>query len=287
MTWLPEAQAPYTSACLTAARLTAILFLLRPVGPWLVHLPIEVLSILALAVPRALRSPALWFGQAILMSIAVVVDWPLHDNHLYLLAYWSLAIALAFGAREPAADLASSSRWLIGGAFACAVLWKLLAPDFLDHRFFRVTLLTDPRFEHVARLVGNMGPSELAAARELLVPLPEGAERLEASVPPDPPALAAFALALTAGALGLELMVALAMLAPTSSVTVRARHGLLLLFCAATYLLAPVAGFGWLLLAMGLAQCGPDGVRLQAAYLSMFGVIAVYDVVPWADLLLR
>jgi hypothetical protein len=47
---------------------------------------------------------------------------------------------------QPAHTLAFNSRSLIGLAFTLAVLWKaVLSPDFLDGRFFRVTLLTDPR----------------------------------------------------------------------------------------------------------------------------------------------
>jgi hypothetical protein len=56
--------------------------------------------------------------------------------------------------------------WL---AFALAVLWKaVLSPDFLDGRFFRVTLLTDPRFGEVAMLAGGLTQDQLDQNRQSL-----------------------------------------------------------------------------------------------------------------------
>ena len=47
--------------------------------------------------------------------------------------------------------LAWNARALIGLAFAFAVLWKLLSPDYLDGRFFRVALVEDHRLEPITR----------------------------------------------------------------------------------------------------------------------------------------
>jgi hypothetical protein len=68
---------------------------------------------------------------------------------------------------------------------------------------------------------------------------------------------------------------------------VAARHGVLIAFCVGTYALAPVAGFGWLLLAMGLGQCRPEQRRLQVAYLAVFFLVLFYNQVPWTRLLLE
>ena len=45
------------------------------------------------------------------------------------------------------------------------------------------------------------------------------------------------------------------------------------LFCATTYALAPVAGFGWLIATMGLAQCRPGQRPLRMAYITVFVLI--------------
>jgi hypothetical protein len=53
-------------------------------------------------------------------------------------------------------------------------------------------------------------------------------------------------------------------------------------FCAVIYALAPVAGFGWLLVAMGLSTCGPGERRVRGLYAALFFVIVLYSEVPWA-----
>lgn len=52
-----------------------------------------------------------------------------------------------------------------------------------------------------------------------------------------------------------------------------------------TYAFAPVAGFGWLLAAMGLAQCGVGARALRRLYVGAFMLVLVYAEVPWASLL--
>jgi len=76
------------------------------------------------------------------------------------------------------------------------------------------------------------------------------------------------------------------MLAPSTMVLVRLRHAALLLFCEITYLFAPVAGFGWLLLAMGVAQLEPRQLALRRAYIAAFVVVIFYGEIPWAELTL-
>lgn len=66
----------------------------------------------------------------------------------------------------------------------------------------------------------------------------------------------------------------------------RWRHAALLLFCGITYAFAPVAGFGWLLLVMGLAQVEPRQIWFGRAYIAAFVVVIFYHELPWADLML-
>jgi len=270
-----------------ALRLTAIALLLRPMGPWFVRPAILAAAVVVLIVPRALRHPLVWGGVSLLIAIRIADDWPLADNHIYLLCYWSLAIALALRTSHAPRTLAFTSRWLVGFAFACAVLWKaLLSPDFLDGRFFRVTLLTDPRFDAVAQLVGGLSQAQLDGNREALVPLPNGAELRDPSVVHEPVRLRALASISTFGILALETIVALSMMAPTTRIFEMLRHATLLSFCGITYAFAPVAGFGWLLLVMGLTQLAPRQVWLGRAYIAMFLAVLFYGEVHWAELAL-
>jgi hypothetical protein len=51
-----------------------------------------------------------------------------------------------------------------------------------------------------------------------------------------------------------------------------------------TYAFAPVAGFGWLLLAMGLVLCRPDQTRLRVAYVVLYFLVLFYSEVQWASM---
>ncbi|HWJ56766.1 MAG TPA: hypothetical protein VNR90_11100, partial [Vicinamibacterales bacterium] len=216
--------------------LTAIALLLRPMGPWFVRPAILAVAVLMILSPALLRSALAWGAIAVMVAVRIADDWPLADNHVYLLGYWAFAIALSLRARASADTLACSSRWLIGLAFVFAVLWKtMLSPDFLDGRFFRVTLLTDPRFGDAAQLIGGLSSGQLAANRKALELLPPGAELLDPPSIAEPARLRLLASAATWGIVAIEAAVALAMLLPAPAVGSSVRHGALLLFCGTTY----------------------------------------------------
>ena len=54
-----------------------------------------------------------------------------------------------------------------------------------------------------------------------------------------------------------------------------------------TYLLAPVDGFGRLLLVMGFAQCEPTRKGLQSVYLAAFFLVTFYAQIPLMSLIAR
>ena len=208
----------------------------------------------------------------------LAADWPLSDNHIYLLAYWCLGVGLCLRVGDGVDAVARMSRWLVGSVFLCAILWKgLLAPDFTDARFFRVTLIIDDRFAVLARSVGGLSEAQLAANRRALIGLPAGAEIIDGPVLVEPPALRRLGLALTWGGLLLEAGLAWTFLSAWPSTLHRRRHLLLMVFAVVTYAAAPVAGFGWLLAAMGCAQCAPDRVGVRAGYVLVFAVVLVYS----------
>jgi hypothetical protein len=285
LAWIEEAACPPHLE--TALRLTAIALLLRPMGPWFVKPAILGLAALVLVSPRVLRTPGVWAGAAALVAVRIADDWPLADNHIYLIVYWTLAIALALRSADVSHALATASRWLLGLAFAFAVLWKaLLSPDFLDGRFFRVTLLTDPRFAEAALLIGGLTDEQLEANRRALAPLPEGAALADPPAVTEPRRLRGLAIVSTWGIVLLEAGVAVVMLVPVRPAARVWRHLVLLAFCLITYAFAPVAGFGWLLLVMGAAQTRADETWFRRGYVAAFLVVLVYSEVPWAGLLL-
>jgi hypothetical protein len=265
-----------------AARLTLACLLLAPIGAFDLRAAVLVLAVAGLLARALGEWTPFWLAIAGLAAWRVVYDWPLSDNHAYLLACWCLAIAIAFAGTTPSRDLARSARLLVGSAFALAVMQKtFVSSDYLDGTFFRWLLADDPRFEDLGRLLGRDG-ADLESTRALLRTLPGAPQPAVASFV-ETPALRLAAQALTALTLILEGLVALAFLAPARLVPVVARDASLLVFCVGTYAIAPVAGFGWLLVAMGVAQSSSPGVRWL--YLATFALIAFYEEVPWLEVL--
>jgi hypothetical protein len=266
-----------------ALRLTLLDLLLRPVGPWWIRPILLALAACGLLVPDWCRKRWLWVAIAALTAARVVVDWPLADNHAYLLAYWCLAIALSRFVRDDATQLAWNARVLLGLAFGFATLWKLaLSGSFLDGTFMRVTLLVDPRFEAWTQLVTGLDLQTIESSRAWLLRHAEAPQAARALALPD--RFHAVALAMTAWTLAIEAAVAAAFLWPRGGLAARLRDGLLVTFCVTTYAVATVDGFGWLLTAMGVAQCASPRRRL--AYVAGFLLILFYREVPWAELLL-
>ncbi len=269
-----------------ALRLTLLDLLLRPIGAWAIRPALLVLAGAALLVPGWHRRPALWFTLTALTAARVVFDWPLADNHAYLICYWCLAVAISLVVSDTRACLALNGRLLIGLVFALASLWKIaLSPDFLDGTFLRVTMLQDPRFADWTLLSSGLSVEELDAQRASLD------RHLDAppfEVEPGPPLAERFATvadAITIWTAAVEFGLAAAFLWWGGGWLARVRHALLICFCATTYAVATVDGFGWLLIAMGVAQCGVAQRGIRALYLLTFVLILGYREVPWEELL--
>ena len=268
-----------------ALRLTLLDLLLRPVGSWVLRPFILGLAVVGLLRTGWLRHPLFWLALAALTGLRVVLDWPLSDNHAYLLGYWCLAISLALMTQRPAPVLASSGRWLIAGVFVFACLWKFwLSDHYTGGSFFEVTFLTDPRFEGFVRVTGGLDAGAYAELSGHVEQHRDAPPPFDESAPSVPARFVALAAAATAWNLFINAALAFAFAWPGSNRRLLdARHVLLLIYCAITYAVATVEGFGWLLLAMGVAQCRPGQRGLRYAYVAVFVLIIAYREVPWAD----
>jgi len=259
-----------------ALRLLAVGLLFQPVGNrWMRPLAMLIAAVLLLS-ENARRSAWTWGALALFATVRIVLVWPTSDNHAFLLAYWCLAAAIASLAADRDRVLAWNGRALVAGAFVFATLWKaVLSPDFLDGRFFAVSLVGDPRFESFALLATGMERDDFLDLRDLVREHTDGVFVPWDDMPAPPPRLFAVARALTVATIGIEAAVAVTFVAPLAAGFAWIRDVLLLAFCAGTYALAPVAGFGWLLLSMGLAQLDPRRRALRTAYLAVFALVLV------------
>lgn len=222
--------------------------------------------------PRWLRHPLCWTSLVVVQIAQLPVAWHTMDNHHYLMLYATGATALAWAGPNPTVTLQIAARWLILGVFAFATAWKLLTPDFADGRLFVLLAHDHPALQNLARVADAEGAGALAADDSVSSSLdPTVASPRETMV--DLPGVRALAPWLAIGTLLLEGAVALIFALPHRRVLAALRAAALLGFAAVTYVLAPVVGFAWILLALGLAQADPTRTGERLAYLAGFIVI--------------
>jgi hypothetical protein len=265
------------------ARLTCLTLLFVPVGGWYLRPAVLVLAAAGLVFGDLCRSRWLWLALALLTGLRAALDWPLADNHAYLLAYWCSALAIAAWTGD-LVTLSRNARLLIGLTFAFAALQKWTSPSYVNDVFFLTTFLLDDRFEDLVVLLTSVSYEQIDAAREYL-------RSDYRSGPPvgDLPFELPWSFLLLARVstwwnLLDQALVAVAFLVSPASRLGRMRDPILLLFCFVTYAAAPVASFAWLLLSMGVTQ-SEKAASVRYGYLAAFIVMVFYYEVPWAEVL--
>jgi hypothetical protein len=269
-----------------ALRVSLLALLLDVPIYWFQREPVVLVAGLGLVWPRAARSRVLWLLLFVFTAWPLFWNWPFSDNHDYLRALWCLAVLTSLACPDPRRALAWNGRMLIGLTFAFAVLWKaLLSPDFRNGTFFRVTLLTDGRLRNLAVLAGGMRYPDLDAYADALDGFQHEQRPWNARVLHEPAALGRLAIAATVFTLLVEGAVAVCFLWPWPRGPSRWRNGALLLFLVATYAFATVRGFGFLLAALGAAQCRREEPGARFAYVGAFFLVDLYANVPWSSAL--
>ncbi len=241
------------SASFLALTLTLVMLLIG--RPPETHVLTPLVAVVGLAVPGLARSRWYWLLLTGLFAHSPLMrPWLALDNHHWLQLYWFVAILLTRFATRPDAALRVSARFMIGFAFTFAVGWKLLLPEFRSGAFFDTTFAADSRLGDVASAFGVQEPNAATEHGRILrswrVPgaSPEpGVVELHTLIERLTPWLAWMTIVV-------EATVAVAFLAPLQARLRWLRDAAMLLFVLATYPLAPVVGFGRLLLVMSAMQ---------------------------------
>ncbi|GEM_PF-611122 len=230
-----------------------------------------LVAIVGLLVPGMMRNRWFWlalFGLFVVSPIAR--PWVQLDNHNWLQVYWLAAIVLSRFAIRPDATLRVSARLLVGFAFLFAVAWKVISPDFLSGAFFDFTFGTDRRLGDVAATFG-LQESSLTSSnqRQITAWRTPGttpvAEAIELS-----PIMVALTPWLAWGTVLLEGAVAATFLAPLRERWRWLRDASVVLFVATTYPLAPVTGFGLLVLTMSVMASEVKPRTRTVVYIAAF-----------------
>jgi hypothetical protein len=236
--------------------------------------PVTLLAILGIFRARALVDPLFWAAVTLVLAHGNCLNWTLHFNYQFLINYWCLATCcLAAGRLEM---LSAVARALPGLVMLLAVVWKAIAPDYLDGTHFEFALLSDSRFAPVAAFLARADPEVLAEnlARWFAFAGPAGAVdsiHLEGAASVRP-----LALALSWWGIAVELVLAVLFLLPASCRITRFADPILLVFVFTTYPIANLVGFGWILCVLGLAQCSPSTRRTSTAYLLAFVTVLLF-----------
>lgn len=220
-------------------------------------------TVLLVPNPGLMRRAWPWIVMAVLFAAVQVPAWWQLENHVVATTYWVLALGLSRLGDEPERLRRNSARILVGLIFLLAAGWKLYSSQFITNEFFRYTLVWDERFESVALLAGT-DEQELEQAQARLRDLTVSGDAEQVVELPEGRANTGVAFAFTAWGLATELTIALAFLLPLSDDNIL-RPASVYVFCATTYLLAPVVGFGLLLLTLTAAATTSPRVRAGSA----------------------
>ncbi|WP_207398626.1 hypothetical protein [Bremerella alba] len=274
--WASEIESPEVrwNICLA---LSLIIVLLNGPDAWFMRGPSLGLAILALVSARLRNSALTWLALAIIVGSGVVYDWATSDNHKWLIGYWMLATACACWAKQDRQEiLHANGRNLLILVMGLAAFYKATTPSYLSGDFFEFTLLTDSRFHGFTALLTDLNSWHLEENRSVVMQLLLGSEwdlvprslhRTES--------VRWLAWFLTWWTVVIEGSIALVFALPEKSRWHSLRHYLLLTFAVTTYMVAPVEGFGCMLMLLGMAQCQVKDRYFFMAYVVAFALIQV------------
>jgi hypothetical protein len=147
----------------------------------------------------------------------------------------------------------------------------------MDGRFFRIAMITDYRFEWFTQIAGGLTAVEFEHLKWFVSQHVDGQIPFSGSeIPAQSARFVKVSQFLTYWTVFVESAVALLFLVPGERGLSRFRDFFLVLFCVTTYSVATVEGFGWLLIAMGVSQCGERKNAQRLLYIAAFLLIIFY-----------
>ena len=270
-----------TEPLTVVAPLTLLVVLLNAFDRWYSQVPLVLLCAAALIYPRWLKSTTFWCITTAVYASGIFLNWGTCDNHKYLICYWCLALCTVLEvprSMRPTA-LAFNGRLLVGLCMLLAVFWRLASDCYHDGTFFHYAMLVDPRFADMTGWLSSGSTAALAENRQLRELVMYGhlhgveVNRVALSSPSGARLLGHI---LTWWTLVFESTLAILFLWPDNRRVAVARNSLLLLFGLSTYALATVRGFGWMLMMLGLAQCGERDKHFRVPFIAMFLLVEAY-----------
>ncbi|WP_293913180.1 hypothetical protein [Deinococcus sp.] len=244
-------------------------------GAWFYSILYPVLLGLACLFPSLVRREQFWLAVCLVVGSSIALNWYFIANHTFSLFYWTLALLLSCFAHDRLRLLALSARWILGGIFLFAFIWKLASPDFQSGATMRYFLSATQPLGDSGVALSSLTSSELAqnmgAVERLLNTPGTGPTRL--IMPPDLAALADLLTRLTQITEGLVVLI---LLTPLPERWRWLREASLLFFFATAYTLLPVAPLAAQFACLGYAMTSSS--RSRAAFIAAFFVYQLMDL---------
>lgn len=273
------------------AMLTFLLVLLWANITWVIAFPIYVVAVAGILFPKLRTGPRVWCVLTALMALSLAWDWHHQDNHQFVYVYICLALFLAFHfeGKQRSRVLADGCRLLVGAMMAFAAGWKLMTADYSTGAFFHHELLVHESLSDLAVIFGGLSPEvpvENAANIELLTAGYLTAEPVESVVLEGTGEVAVIAAVVTWWTVLIEALIAALFLWPRRlggghRYVFYARHVALIAFMLMTYVFAPVIGFGWALVVLGLGCCAVRPTWFRPAYLVIVVLLLALRFITW------
>ncbi len=232
----------------------------------------------ALLFPVMLHSGRYWLAVSGVLIAGLLPALHKIDNHIFLAAYWTFAVAASLFASAPQIALRTNARLLLGLCFLFATLWKLISLEFMRGAFFQMTFLVDARFADFAMYVAGVSGEALATNMERYSGLRDPTSSLMQISLQSAPRVAVLALATAYWTVWIEAVIAVAFLWRGDRGPARIRNPALLVFMVSAYGVAPVPGFAALLAILGFANCRREETRARWLYLLAFLLVPYSDV---------
>jgi hypothetical protein len=272
-----------TRSTLDIVRILTLLVLIQH-GPkdWYVRVPLTILVLFGIIVRELRAKPWFWFVIASFILSHDIVTWPGVDNHKWLMGWWTGAMWMVHLAPQASqlAVMKVNARLMLGLVFTLATLWKIWTPQYMEGSFFEYELLADKRFKEAAIWVGGATDEGLDKNRDmkndLLTSYRKDAEPLEFVGFESGEYVDLLAVGMTWWTIAIEGALGVLALWPGNGMIAIARTLVALAFTASTYLLAPVMGFGWMVIILGFGQCPERYKKLRVSFLFVLAIIYVY-----------
>lgn len=250
-------------------------------------IPFQILAVAFLVLPALQRNGTYWFLITCFCGAAVWLNWHQADNHKYLLFYWTFVLYLALDdSKAPRREvIRSGAYYLLLFTMFLAVIQKTISVDYLSGSFFEVTFLTDSRFSAFSALLTDMDSATLAENRNIYRQAMDPMF-FDQSLMNMVSSAQLHMLALVVSWINYldQLAIALMLLVPLSTRWEIAKHLLLMVFIIGVYAVAPVIGFGWLIIIWGYCLVPENLLKLRLGYVALFFLLCAYEF-PWLSLL--